>query len=585
MNKPDVFSTCPDKDMGSRLCWPRATALALVLATLAGCASVPPPHDDAPVTIRVVGLNDFHGNLLPLPRPVPVTVSEGRTREVQAAGAAYLATAIARTRAQSPHSMVVAAGDLIGASPLASSLFLDEPTIGVMNRMGLDFNAVGNHEFDRGWRELLRIQQGGCEQTGIRVPCAVEKPYQGADFDFLAANVLTEGGETLLPATGIKRFTTPQGELAVGVIGLTLKGTPLLVTPSGIEGLTFADESATINALVPRLEAAGADAILVAIHQGLGTKAGYNDTGCGGISGPLLEILQQVDSRVHVVLSGHTHNAYVCDYGLIDAERPFLVTSAAYGGAMLTDIALEFRGGRLVAKMAENVVVGHDGDLQAGEFPRFAPDAGIAAYVERYVEAAREAAERPVGRLSGDAVKGAGLGRLIADAQLSATREAGAQIALMNSGGIRAPLAPDDDGTVDFGDIYAVQPFGNVLMTKSLSGAQLLAILEQQFAGPEDELLSPSAGFVFTYDTGRAAGQRVLSATLDGQPIDPAATYRVTMNSFLASGGDGFATFTEGTDAVTGPLDLDAMEAWFALQPVTPVPSEERALAIGGQRP
>ncbi len=541
--------------------------------------------DSVPVTVRVVGLNDFHGNLPPLPRPVPVTISEGETREVQAGGAAYLATAIAQTRAQSPYSMVVAAGDLIGASPLASSLFLDEPTIGVMNRIGLDFNAVGNHEFDRGWRELLRIQRGGCEQTGNRVPCAVETPYEGAVFDFLAANVLTEGGETLLPATGIRTFTTPQGELAVGVIGLTLKTTPLLVTPSGVDGLTFADEAATINALVPRLEAAGADAIIVAIHQGLGTTAGYNDLGCGGIAGPLLDILEQVDPRVDVVLSGHTHNAYVCDYGLIDADRPFLVTSAAFGGAMLTDIALEFRGGRLVAKMARNVVIAHGSDTQAGEFPRFAPDAGIAAYVQRYVDAARKAAERPVGRLAMEAVKGAGLGRLIADAQLAATREAGAQIALMNSGGIRAPLVPDDDGTITFGDIYAVQPFGNVLLTKSLTGTQLHEILEQQFAGAEDELLSPSAGFAFTYDTGRAAGQRVTSATLDGQPIDPAAEYRVTMNSFLASGGDGFATFAQGTEAVTGPLDLDAIEAWFALHQVTPVPTVDRAVAIGQRRP
>ena len=563
--------------------WLRATAAAAALAGLAGCASLPASPGDDTVTVRVVGLNDFHGNLLPLPRPVAVTVSEGDIREVQAAGAAYLATAIAATRAQSPFSMVVAAGDLIGASPLASSLFLDEPTIGVMNRVGLDFNAVGNHEFDRGWRELLRIQRGGCEQTGIRVPCAVENPYGGADFAFLAANVLTEGGETLLPATGIKRFDTPQGEVAVGVIGLTLKDTPILVTPSGVDGLTFADEAATINALVPQLEAAGADAILVAIHQGLSTTAGYNDEGCGGISGPLLDIIQQVDPRVDVVLSGHTHNAYVCDYGQIDPSRPFLVTSAAYGGSMLTDIALEFRGDRLVAKTAENIIVGHDGDAEAGDFPRFAPDAEVAAYVERYVDAAREAAERPVGRLSGDAVKGAGLGRLIADAQLEATRGAGAQIALMNSGGIRAPLAPEDDGTITFGDIYAVQPFGNVLMTKSLTGTQLLEILEQQFAGPEIELLSPSAGFSFTYDPGRAAGQRILSATLNDQPIDPAANYRVTMNSFLASGGDGFATFAEGIEAVTGPLDLDAMEAWFALQPVTPVPAEKRAVVAGSQ--
>ena len=543
-----------------------------------------------PVPLRVIGLNDFHGNLEPLRRPMRVEETDGTTREVYVAGAAYLASAVAETRAQNDHSLVIAAGDLIGGSPLASSIFLDEPAIGAMNRLGLDFNAVGNHEFDRGWRELKRIQNGGCEKHTMRAPCAVED-YKGADFAFLAANVVEDDGDTLFPAFGIKTYGEGDSAISVGVIGLTLKDTPTLVTPSGVAGLTFTDEAASINRTVEELAARGTDAIIVSIHQGLYTEVGYNDKSCGGVSGPLIDILKQVDPRVDLVLSGHTHRAYVCDFTDIDPERRFWVTSAGYGGSLLTDILLEVDPAASEARVIEanNIVVQSIGSDREGN--PAAPDAGlrqfpanpdIAAYVARYVSASQEASQRAVGRISGPAEKRGGtdetaLGNLIADAQLFATREAGAQIALMNNSGIRTALVPAEDGTITYGDIYAVQPFGNTLITKSFTGAQLLALLEQQFDGEGFvQTFSPSRGFALSWDMSRPLGSRVVAASLNGAPIDPDASYRVTMNSFLAAGGDSFTVFEQGTDSVTGPLDLDAMEAYLATADSITLPATDR---------
>ena len=540
----------------------------------AGAAAAP----SAKVPLRIVGLNDFHGNLEPLRRPIRITETDGASSEVFVAGAAYLASAVAETRAQNEHSLVIAAGDLIGGSPLTSSIFLDEPAIGAMNRIGLDFNAVGNHEFDRGWKELKRIQNGGCEKHTMREPCAVED-FTGAGFAFLAANVLQEDGTTLFPAFGMKSFGNGAQQIKVGVIGLTLKDTPTLVTPSGVAGLTFDDEAASINRAVEQLASDGADAIIVSIHQGLYTEVGYNDKSCGGVAGPLIDILKKVDPRVDLVISGHTHRAYVCDFSAIDASRSFWVTSAAYGGSMLTDILLEVDPAANDARVvkADNLVVQsvNPATPPTGSTPTipqyraWPADPEVAAYVERYVAASRQAASRPVGRISGPADKKGGtdetaLGNLIADAQLFATQEAGAQIALMNNSGIRTALVPQADGTLTYGDIYAVQPFGNTLITKSFTGVQLVALMEQQF---DDEgfvqTFSPSRGFALSWDMRRPVGSRVVSMTLNGQPIDLAATYRVTMNSFLAAGGDSFTVFTQGTDATTGAVDLDAIEAWL----------------------
>lgn len=562
--------------------------LLLAMLGLSACATVPPadPAPPAPVTIKVVGLNDFHGNIEPIRRTLRLPDANGEMKEVKVGGAAWLASAVAEVRGPAERSLIVAAGDLIGASPLASSIFLDEPAIGVMSRIGLDFNAVGNHEFDRGWQELQRMQQGGCEKFTLRKPCAVENPFPGARFSFLAANVLMPDGSTLFPAYGVKRFSTGAGrEVAIGVIGLTLKDTPALVTPSGVDGLTFEDEAIAINRAVAALDLQGVRAIVVAIHQGLYTDVSYNDKSCGGVRGPLLDILKQLDQRVDLVISGHTHMAYVCEFSALDPTRPFLVTSAGYGASLLTDITLTLDPvtGEVLTRTADNRVIQSAAPEAAlAGFPQWAADAEVATYVARYVEAARAESERPVGRVSGDGRKGGGteetpLGNLIADAQLAATRSAGAQIALMNNSGIRAALSPQADGTISYGDIYAVQPFGNTLVTKTFTGAQMIALLEQQFDSEGFvQTFSVSDGFTLSYDMRMPEGSRVVSATLNGVPVDPAKSYRVTMNSFLAAGGDSFTVFTQGSETVTGPVDLDAMEEWLRAMPLRPLPATGR---------
>jgi 5'-nucleotidase len=563
-------------------------ALPLVLA-LGACATVPRSPAE-PVTVRVIGLNDFHGNLEPPRRPMVLEDGQGGKHEVHAGGAAWFASALAKLRSQNEHSLAIGAGDLISASPLASSLFLDEPTIGVMNRVRLDFASVGNHEFDRGWKELLRLDRGGCEKHTLREPCAVEKDFKGADYPILAANVRTPDGSTLLPGYGIRRFGSGARQVTVGVIGLTLKGTDQIVSPEGIAGLTFEDEAESVNALVPKVLAEGADAVIVAIHQGLVPEQGASYTGCGAIAGDLRTILERLDPRVDLVISGHTHRAYICDFAAVDPARKFTVTSAGDAGRMLTDIALTIdpRANRVSGITARNVPVQSPGEGRPANaaFESFAPDPAIAAYVATYVAAAAEVANRPVGRISGTATRGrpeSALGNLVADAQLAATRGAGAQLALMNPGGVRSDLVSREDGTVTFGDIYAVQPFGNTLVTMTFTGAQLLAILEQQFANPnEPNVFAVSQGFTMTLDPARPAGQRVVAAALDGKPIDPQARYRVTLNNFVASGGDGFSAFAAGTDPKVGPLDLESMEAYLRAAPVVQIPATGRVTVIGG---
>ncbi len=566
-------------------------ALAFAALTLSACAAVPtieppPPPPAQPVKVRVIGINDFHGNLEPLVRPFTVKEADGSSQAIKVGGLAAFAATVETLRQQNEYNLVISAGDLIGASPLISSLFLDEPTVTAMGQIGLDFSAVGNHEFDRGWRELKRMQDGGCERFAMREPCQIEQ-FKGADFQILSANVaFAETGEHLFPSEGIKRFGEGAGAISIGVIGLTLEETPSLVTPSGVNDLVFSDEAESINDRVGRLADQGVDAIVIAIHQGLYSSRPYDNPGCDGITGPLLDILAKLDPRVDLVISGHTHQFYVCDYSTIDPTRRFLVTSAGYGGNFVTDVALTVDPQQhdVTASTARNVLVRADG-LGPGGL-----DADAAAYVATYAGAAEAVAQRPVGKISGDGryrrtvTEETPLGNAIADAQLAATREAGAQIAFMNNSGIRTAIIPTADGTVTFGDIYTVQPFGNTLVTKSFTGTQLMALLEQQF--DDDgfvQTFSPSEGFSLSYDMRRPIGQRVVSATLDGKPIDPVATYRVTMNSFLAAGGDSYTMFTQGTDSVIGPVDLDAFEAWIAGKDVRELPPTGRVTQIDAE--
>lgn len=576
--------------------------LAVMGATLAGCGALPPQaggHSPQHIDITLIGFNDLHGNLEP-PRLSHTVQGPDGPVAVPAGGMAYFASAMAALKARGPHHAVLSAGDMVGASPLLSSLFLDEPTIEAVNAMQIDFNAVGNHEFDRGWRELLRLQQGGCEKFTARQPCQISQPFEGARFGFLAANtVRSEDGQTLLPATGLKRFTEGGVTVTLGVIGLTLQATPTMVSPSGVAGLRFDDEAATANALVPQLRAQGADVIAVVIHEGGGTTAGVQETSCAGLSGDIVPILERLDPAVDVVISGHTHQAYVCDYSRVNPAKPFLLTSAGQYGTLLTDIQLrvDARTRRVVHKTARNVIV--QGEAFTGSqgrvpltplVPTFAADPQVQKVIDTYRAAAVPLAQRPVGQAAGPVRRTPGaslesaLGNLVADAQLHATRapeQGGAQLSFMNPGGLRADLVPDEQGLVRYGQLYAVQPFGNQLVVKTFTGAQIRAVLEQQFASGSNTVQRPrvlmvSSGFSYRYDLAQPGGERISHMVLHGAPLHDDALVRVVMSSYLDSGGDNFSVLTQGHDRQVGGLDLDALEAYFRAHSPVQVPATDR---------
>ena len=539
----------------------RFCCLLLLLASCAVYAAQPQP---VPLPLRIIAINDFHGHLQPPEGPAALV--EGQP----AGGAAYLAAHVRRLREGAPHSVFVSAGDLVNASPFVSALFEDEPTIEAMDRMGLVLNAVGNHEFDDGVDELLRLQRGGCHpQRG----CRFRDHFDGAHFRFLAANVTRNSdGQTLFPGYEIREF---EG-VKVAFIGLTLQGTRFMVNARGIQGWTFRDEAETINALVPVLRRLGAAAIVVLIHEG-----GYGGGGpdeCPQLSGAIAAILPRLAPGVDLVISGHTHQAYNCRVG------GRVVTSAGSFGRLVTriDLELDRTTGDVLAVRARNEVVTRD----------VAPDEAVNAVVREAATAAA-AHDRPAGRMLAGASRSgmyppeiaAGssgestLGSLVADAQLWATREAGhgaAQIAFMNPGGLRADLSPGPDGRVQFSQLFAAQPFSNALATLTLTGAQIVELLEQQFPGHRNaqnapRVLQVSAGFSYAWSASAPPGQRVRDARLDGKPLEAAARYRVTVNDFLLSGGDRFGVLREARDIDVGPVDVDALEAYLqAHSPLTP---------------
>ncbi|WP_338467488.1 bifunctional metallophosphatase/5'-nucleotidase [Novosphingobium sp. ZN18A2] len=587
---------------------PRFAALAAPVLLLSACAApmatapgAQTASAERPVEVGIIAINDFHGALEPPHASVAAPDGQGGTVRVPAGGAAWLASAVRALQAKYPYHLTVSAGDLTSASQFASSIYLDEPAVGVANRIGLDFNAVGNHEFDRGLNELERLQHGGCAHYTARQPCQVE-PFRGARFEYLAANVTEADGKTIFPATALRSFGSGARKVSVGVIGLTLKGTKDLVAPGGIRGLTFGDEADAINRGVAKLKGEGADAVVVLIHQGLAPVPGSkpDPNGCD-VSGALEPILDRLDPRVDVVVSGHTHQTYNCMWPGKTGGKPMLLTSAGSYGRLVTDIVLDIdpASGAVVSKSAKNLIVQSPGYTssrgpvaQSTAYPTYKPAPDVAAYVGKYVDAAKAFSQRVSGHISGPADKadrggataptGGDLGNLIADAQLAATRKAGAQIAFMNPFGIRAALVPGKDGAVTYGQIYQVQPFNNVLVTGTMTGAQIKAVLEQGFddAGVK-QALSPSAGFAYTVDMTRPSGNRVTGITLNGKPLGMDTTYRVTVSNFLSGGGDGFSVFGKAGDTVIGETDLDALEQWLMAVPVRQVPHEPRATITG----
>ena len=515
--------------------------------------------------MQILAVNDFHGNLQ------PPSGSSGRIGTINAGGAEYLATHINNLRALNPNTVVVSAGDMIGASPLLSALFHDEPTIEAFNQIGLDFNAVGNHEFDEGAAELLRMAEGGCHPVD---GCLDGDDFAGANFQYLAANVVRQdNGKTLFPAYKMRSFAGAK----IAFIGMTLEGTPSIVTPSGVAGLDFLDEADTVNALVPYLKSKGIETIVVLIHEGGAqvSPAPYN--GCVGISGAIVDIVNRFDPEVDVVISGHTHNAYNC------MINNMLVTSAASFGRIVTDVDLTIdrATGEVVSMSANNNIVTRD----------VAKDSFITTLIAKYNAIAAPLANRVIGSITvtitrtNNAAGESALGDVIADGQLYATAPVGygeAVVAFMNPGGIRADLtyasssAGEGDGNVTYGEMFTVQPFGNSLVTMTLTGAQIKAVLEQQWGGAQPaagRILQVSNGFTYSWSLSAPVGSKVSNIMLNGVPLDMAASYRVTVNSFLADGGDNFTALIQGTNRLGGAVDTDALEAYFkAFSPVAPGP-------------
>src|SRR5712672_1149975 len=515
--------------MGTSLLPSLAGALLLMLAPPPGAAAQAAP----PIDLLILAINDFHGNLLPPPGGIRIADPDDNTRKINvpAGGAEHMATLVKQLRQGARNTIFVAAGDLIGASPFLSALFHDEPTIESLSMMGLEVASVGNHEFDEGKEELLRMQNGGCHPTD---GCQGPHPFLGAKFRYLAASTIEKNtGKTVFPPYAIRQF---EG-IPVAFIGLTLKGTPNLVSPVGVAGLEFKDEADTVNALVPELKARGVEAIVVLIHEGGFPTGDYNE--CPGISGPIVDIVRKFDKAVDVVISGHTHQAYVCE---IDGR---LVTSGDKYGTLVTtmDVRLDPATRDFISARADNVIVRTNA---------YARDPEQTALISSYDKVAAPIANRPAGsitetlsRVPNDAGE-SWLGDIVADAQLaasSADKDGEAVIAFTNPGGVRTDIPKKADGTVSYADVFSSQPFRNQVVTLTLTGAQIKDALEQQWLDPKrPRILQVSKGFSYAWDNARPYGERVLAdrMSLNGEPIDPAKGYRVTVNNYLAVGGDGF---------------------------------------------
>ncbi|HEY3185455.1 MAG TPA: bifunctional metallophosphatase/5'-nucleotidase [Gaiellaceae bacterium] len=547
--------------------------------------------------VHLLAFNDLHGNLEAAGNNI-----YGRF----AGGAAYLAKAIKDRQAQyGAKQATIFAGDNIGASPLANGLFHEEPITIVSNLMHVDFASVGNHEFDKGSAELQRIQNGGCHPDGCTgKPYALPDGsttdvYPGADFQYLSANVVrTATGETLFPAVGIKKFTSDSGKrIGVGFIGEVLESTPTIVTPTGVAGLTFQDEADAANRAVAELSDLGVKIPVLVIHEGGFQTTGAALNGCAGnlAGSPIAEIAGRLDPEIKVIVSAHTHAEYRCTITTGGVTR--LITSASSFGRILSNITLTLddRNGKLVAASATNTIVENALNAPGPGVVRQADtskeDPQVQAVVNQYVTASAPLANQIIGRIQGDLTRTGSpfgestLGDVIADAQLVATQPAslgGAQLAFMNPGGIRADLRVNDissggeaPGEVTYGEAFTVQPFGNSLVTKTMTGDMIRRLLQQQFQGCGGT--APAAGRIlqisvtFKYEQAPAAATcagKIGRMWVSGVEVAPADSFRVTMNNFLASGGDGFTVFNEGTNALGGAQDIDAfVDAFRAAEP------------------
>jgi 5'-nucleotidase len=533
----------------------RRIALGLLLATtLAGCGST--GRGDI-VPLRILAFNDFHGQIQsekPSPGRLPITI-DGKVEMVEAGGAAYLSALVTQERQGHANHVLVSAGDLTGASPLVSALLQDEPTIQIMNHLGLDLNVVGNHEFDYGRAELLRKARGDCD-TGS--DCA----FAGAEFDYLAANVIDKvTGQPLFRPYAIREFDG----VPVGFIGVVTAQTPHIVAARGIRGLTFLDEVETLNRYAAELRALGVAAIVALLHEGATPSAELVTDGgpCQGLEGALTEIVAAADPSIDLFISGHTHQSYACR---LDGR---LVTQTASYGRMLSvlDLNLVRATGEVATIAVDNKPVTRD----------LAPDPTVEALIAAAEAATAPIRAQPVAELPGQLLRTpnangeSALGDVIADAHLVAGRLLGAQIAFTNPGGIRQDLPSDPASSlkVTVGDLFAAQPFGNNLVAMDLTGAQLKQLLEQQWidqpADRKPRMLQLSHGFTYCFDDRRAEGDKILSESmlLDGAPMSAERRYRIIVNSFLADGGDRFTVLKAGLNRVQGDNDLNALRDYL----------------------
>ncbi|MEU0070675.1 bifunctional metallophosphatase/5'-nucleotidase [Streptomyces sp. NPDC006332] len=553
-----------------------ALAAALPAAASAG-ESKGRPGGHAPgryQDVQLLSFNDLHGNLEP-PSGSSGRVTElqadGTTKTIDAGGVEYLATHLREARKGNPYSVTAAGGDMVGASPLISGLFHDEPTIEALNKLDLDVTSVGNHEFDEGAKELKRLQNGGCHPTA---GCYTDKRFKGADFPYLAANVLDEKtGKPILKPYWVWK----KKGVKVGFIGVTLEDTPGVVSAEGVKGLKFKDEVETINKYAKVLQKQGVKSIVALIHEGgLPASSSYNyDCDAGGagdgISGPIVDIAKNITPSVDALVTGHTHAAYVCTIP-DPAGKPRMVTSAASFGRLYTDTTLTYDRwtgdiARTAVKSANHVVT------------RTVPKAtDMTSLISKWNTLAAPIGNRAIGHISAD-VPSTGtespMGDLIADAQLWYGREldAGTDLALMNPGGVRAGLTyaakgSEGDGVVTYAEGFTVQPFSNTVNLQDFTGAQLIQVLKEQVSGVNaaaPKILQPSANLTYTLDLTKTGADRVVtdSIKVNGTAVDPAATYRVATNSFLAGGGDGFTTLGQGTGDLVGTDDLTALEQYL----------------------
>ncbi|MFP5347020.1 MAG: bifunctional metallophosphatase/5'-nucleotidase [Actinomycetes bacterium] len=535
-------------------------------------------------TVQLLSFNDFHGHLEATDPPLDPVQDPSQT---PVGGVEYLSSTLSALRGQvgDGTSLTVGAGDMIGGSTFLSGLFHDEPSVEALDTLGLDVASVGNHEFDEGTPELLRMQYGGCHpKDGCYFP---DQPYLGAKYQYLAANVVRKANDQpLLPATAVR---TVDG-VKIGFIGMTLAATPTLVNPTGVSSVKFLDEVETANAQAKVLQAQGVQAIVVLVHEGGYQTGTYQQ--CQGMSGPIVDIAKRLDPAIDLVVSGHTHQPYVC---IIPdpAGKPRMVTSAASYGKVVTEtkLVVNRRGGDVVRKKVQSV-----NHLVA----RNVADPAETAVLKKWQGIAAPIAARVVGTVAKDVTGDASGDRgietpmadLLADAILWGTSGAngGAQLAFMNVGGVRAsftvaPKYGEQPGQITYAEAYDVAPFGNLLVTVDMTGAQIKQVLEQQYQpvpqrGARPMLaLGVSGGFTYTWDGNQPQGSRVSNMVLDGAAVDPNATYRVGTLNFLADGGDLFTAFTQGTNRLGGAEDLANLVAFLGAHPgITPPPDRVQGL-------